>query len=93
MLKTLSHFASTADMNLWIDEQKATLRQGGKINSWWLDTETYSPDIVVRGYVVGDAYWGRSSLRTSSVQYLDPNNEFVITLNTVYSLGEPKECL
>jgi hypothetical protein len=91
MLKTLSHFASTADMNLWIDEQKASLRQGGKINGWWIDATTFHPDIVVRGYVVGDAYWGRSSLRTSAVQYIDPSSEFVITLNTIYTLGEPKD--
>jgi hypothetical protein len=91
MLKTLSHFVSIADMNLWVDEQRASLRQGGKINGWWMDAETFYPNIVVRGHVTGDSIWGRTSLRTSAVQYIDPNSEFVITLNTVYTLGEPKD--
>lgn len=93
MLKSLSQFKSAEDMNSWVAEQKATLRQGGCLEGWVLDTETYYPEVVAFGHPVGDSRWGWTSLlRTSAIQYIDPEHKFIITLNTVYTLGEPREC-
>jgi hypothetical protein len=90
MLKTIEHFADEVGMGDWINTQKQSLRKGGTLNLWIVDDVTFSPSVVFRGYLNNDTYWNEGEyIRTSAVQYI--GDDFIITLNTVYQLGEPRE--
>lgn len=66
-------------------------REGGKIEQWWIDRTTFGESQpVVRGYVVGDSYFGNSPLRTSVIVSINEDETELETLNTIYKLGEKR---
>lgn len=66
-------------------------RCAGKLDCWrGLEDLHNEDDKQVVGYSFGDDFWDDGEhVTTSRIKEYGPNNEYVITKNTVYELGKP----